>query len=408
MEVRVQTDPEIVDVSDKFSSDLDFGIQQTLTANSKDLLDFLKDEPVEIKKETVQETIVEDKEKDKSTEEIDPKKQMEDEFSNFLFGKEAKDEDSVENKTTEIVDETNDSEEETEDPEENTFSILSRQLYESGVLTLDEDEEMPVINDAETFLEKFQEEKKKGAIEVIDNFLSRYGEDYREMFDAVFVKGVDPKEYIKAHNTVQSFKDMDLSNEDNQKTVFIEFHRQLGLSDEQIKKRLDKAIDYADLEEDAKTFHEKLVEREEAKLQELQTKEEEKRKEALRADQLYNQNLQTILQEKLKAKEFDGIPLTPKIAQDAYSYMYNKKYRTASGEELAEFDKFLIDLKKPENHELRVKVGLLAMNHFDLSKVKASQDSKDKKKLFEGLDKSKVARKVQKQEQTPQNRSFFD
>jgi hypothetical protein len=36
---------------------------------------------------------------------------------------------------------------------------------------------------------KIQSEKKKGAIEMVNNFIGQFGEDYQEAFDAIFVKG---------------------------------------------------------------------------------------------------------------------------------------------------------------------------------------------------------------------------
>jgi hypothetical protein len=403
-------DQDIIDVTDKFSTGLDFGIQETMTVGSKELLDFLNNDSTQVKPEEIKP--IEEKEKTPAVEkEVEgkveesvesPDKKAKEEFNKYLLGE---DEDSNESVEDQVITKTDEDSE--DEVEENPLTIVARQLYESGILTKDDEEEDIDISDPEALLEKFQSEKKKGAIEIVDNFLDRFGEEYRDMFDAVFVKGVNPKEYLQSFQNIESFKDMDLTDEDNQKKVFIEFHRQLGLSEEQIKKRLEKAIEYADLEEDANTFHEKLVEKEQAKLKELELKEEAKRKAIIQADQQYDQNLRRILQDKIKEKEFDGIPVNPQIAQAAYSYLYQKKYRTPQGEELAEFDKFLLDLKKPENHELRVKVGLLALNQFDLSKVKASQNSKEKKKLFEGLDKSKVNKKVQVQ-QTQQNRSFFD
>ena len=66
-----------------------------------------------------------------------------------------------------------------------------------------------------------------------------------------------------------------------------------------------------------------------------------------------------ILQEKLKTKEFDGIPLNPKLANELQDFLLVDKYRTPSGETLTDFDRTILELKKPENHAMKVKVGLL-------------------------------------------------
>jgi hypothetical protein len=410
MEGMDPRDANIVDVSDKFSSDLDFGIQDTLTLGAKDLLNFLNEDPKDIKpiesSTTTQDssTISPNQTTQKTdTPDVPESEKAKSELENFLMGNETAAE------PAEVDTESQTSDTNTDDTEDdiNPYSVIAKELFDAGIFTKEEEEGDVDITEGNQLFERFQVEKKKGAIEIIDNFLGRFGEDYREAFDAIYVKGVDPREYFTAQQSLESFKDMDLSEESNQKKVFVEFHKQLGLSDEQIEKRLQKAIDYADLEEDAKTFHEKLIEKEAQKIEQLEQQKELERQSKLRADQEYNQSLQKILQEKITNKEFDGIPVTPKIAQDAYSFMYHKKYRSPQGEELTEFDKFLIDLKKPENYELRVKIGLLAVNKFDLSKVKQAQVSKENTKAFAALDKSKITKQV-RQEQKPQIKSFFD
>ena len=61
--------------------------------------------------------------------------------------------------------------EEPEEEEVSQFAALSKDLFKLGVFTNDEDEEEIVINTPEEFLERFNAEKKKGAIEVVNNFI---------------------------------------------------------------------------------------------------------------------------------------------------------------------------------------------------------------------------------------------
>ena len=107
--------------------------------------------------------------------------------------------------------------EEEPENEESQFSALSRDLFKLGVFTEEEDEEP--ITTPEQFLEKFKSEKIKGANEMVDNFLGQFGEDYKQAFDAIFVKGVDPKEYFGTYNNIVNFAELDLTREDNQETV---------------------------------------------------------------------------------------------------------------------------------------------------------------------------------------------
>ncbi len=90
---------------------------------------------------------------------------------------------------------------------------------------------------------------------------------------------------------------------------------------------------------------------------------EEQRQQELQKQQAYKQqyiqNVQTVLQDKLKAKEFDGIPINPKLANELQDFLLVDKYQTSSGEKLTEFDRQILELKRPENHALKVKLGLL-------------------------------------------------
>ncbi len=402
MEGRSNLDDDIIDVSNKFSSDLDLGITETLTTGSKELFDFLISDPKDVKpiEEKAPETPTETpKATTVEAPKTDPEAEKKQALEQFLTGEdEDENKEVVEDKTQKIEDDT----------EDNKFQIIANELLEAGIFTKDDEDEEVEITTGEELLERFQIEKRKEAIEIVDNFISKYGDEYREMFDAVFVKGVKPQEYLKAYTTIQEFEELDMTSEDNQKRVYREYFKSQGFSSEQIEKRLQRVIDSMDLEEEAKTFHEKLVEKEKATKQELEQREEQKRQLQAQADLQYHENLKKILTDKVREKEFDGIPVNPKTAQEAYDYLYKKTWRTPSGEELTNFEKFLMDLKRPENHELRVKIGLLAMGNFDLSKVKATQDSKEKKKIFEGLDKTQLKKKIQVQTQNNQSKSFFD
>ena len=95
-----------------------------------------------------------------------------------------------------------------DEPQGTQFSALANDLYKLGVFTSDDDDQEPVTT-AEEFLERFNSEKKKGANEIVENFIGQFGEDYQEAFDAIFVKGVNPKDYFNTYNQVIGFAEMD-------------------------------------------------------------------------------------------------------------------------------------------------------------------------------------------------------
>jgi hypothetical protein len=279
-------------------------------------------------------------------------------------------------------------------PEGTQFSALANDLYKLGVFTSEDDEDQQPISTAEEFLERFNEEKRKGAIETVNNFIGQFGEDYQEAFEAIFVKGVNPKEYFGVYNQVVSFAEMDLSSEDNQVKVVRQALIDQGFEPEDVESEIERFKNYGDLENVATKHHKVLVKKEASKLQQMESKAEQElqQKQAIRNQ--YINNVQTILQDKVKAKEFDGIPINPKLASELQDFLLVDKWKTASGENLTDFDRVILDMKRPENHAMKVKVGLLLkMLEKDptLSTIQKTGVTKKSNQLF-----GEVARQVEK------------
>lgn len=241
----------------------------------------------------------------------------------------------------------------------NPFAAFSRDLFKLGGFTKDEDEEDVTINTAEEFLERFESEKKKGASEIVENFIGRFGEDYQNAFTAIFVNGVDPKDYFGTYNAIQSFTDLDLSDEGNQIAVIKQTLADQDYDPEDITTEIERLKNYGDLESVAAKHHKVLVKKEAVKLQKLEQEKAAQLQQQNAYKQQYSNNVTSILQDKLKAKEFDGIPLNPKLATELQDFLITEKWKTNSGENLTDFDRTVLELKRPENHEMKVKVALL-------------------------------------------------
>jgi len=285
-------------------------------------------------------------------------------------------------------------EEDDEDVAESPFVSLSKDLFKLGVFTQDDDEENAVIETPEQFLEKFNAEKKKGAIEIVDNFIGQFGEDYQKAFDAIFVKGVDPKDYFGVYNNVVSFAELDLSIEDNQVRVIKQALTDQGFDTEDVTTEIDRLRNYGDLETVASKHHKVLVKKEAAKLQQIEQQAEQQLQQKAMIRNQYIQNVQSVLQDKLKTKEFDGIPLNPKLASELQDFLLVDKYKTPSGETLTDFDKTILELKRPENHAAKVKLGLLLKileKDPTLSTIQRTGVTKKSTQLFE-----EVARQTSK------------
>ena len=332
----------------------------------------------------------------KKTKEIDPDKDKSDDgeslISSFLEDSEEDEEELPTPPKAKSPEES--SQEESDSPDGNQFSALANDLFKLGVFTKDEDEDDVAISTPEEFLERFQTEKKKGASEIVENFIGQFGEDYQKAFEAIFVKGADPKEYFSTYNNVVSFAEMDLSSTDNQIKVVRQTLTDQGFDEEDIDTEVERLQNYGDLENVATKYHKVLVKKEAQKLQKIEEQAaiQLQQKQAIRNQ--YINNVQNILQEKLKTKEFDGIPLSPKTASELQDFLLVDKYKTVSGETLTDFDKAILELKRPENHEQKVKVALLLKileKDPTLSTIQKTGVTKKSNQLF-----TEVARQVQK------------
>jgi hypothetical protein len=280
-----------------------------------------------------------------------------------------------------------------EDDGDNKFNALSNDLFKLGVFNKEEDEEVS-INTPEEFLERFNAEKKKGASDIVENFIGQFGEDYQNAFDSIFVKGVDPKEYFGAYGKVVSFSEMDLSKEQNQVSIMKQALEDQGFEPEDISKEIERLQDYGDLDTVAARNHKVLVKKEAKKLERLDSEAQQVQEQKTEIRNQYINNVQSILSDKVKEKEFDGIPINSNIANELQDFLLVDKWKTPSGETLTDFDRAILDMKKPENHEMKVKVGLLMKileKDPSLSTIQRKGASKQTNVLF-----GEIARQVTK------------
>jgi len=257
-------------------------------------------------------------------------------------------------------DEESEEEEEEEDPKKaSTFAVISKELFNHGIFTKDEEEEDVEINTPEDFLERFNYEKKKGAQIMVENYISRFGPDYQQAFQAIFENGVPPREYLASYTKIENLAEIDLTQEANQIAVIKQGLAEQGYEEDDITTELERLKNYQDLEKVAKTHHKVLVKKEGDKLVKLEEESQNKQRQLAASRQQYIKNVQAVLQEKLKTKDFDGIPVNQGLLAETQNFLLQEKYKTPAGETLTDFDKFVLDLKRPENHVLKVKVGLL-------------------------------------------------
>lgn len=286
-----------------------------------------------------------------------------------------------------------------EEEEANVYSTIAQEMLNHGIFTPETDDqgnELELdIDTPEKLLAKFEQDSRKRVADVIDKFLARYGDDYKDMFDNVFVKGVSPAEYLGRYTKIENLSKLDLTNEDNQERVVRELYRTEGRSSEYIEKRILQHKNYSDLADEATEAQRILIDREKKANEDSanQKQAEITRRQQIRND--YVTSVNKIITEKLKTKDFDGIPIDRKFAEQTFSYITQDKFQSGN-QLLTEFDKDILDLARPENHELKVKVAMLlqmAKEDPQLTKLAKRAVTKETNQLFQGLNKKGLREK---------------
>ena len=167
-----------------------------------------------------------------------------------------------------------------------------------------------------------------------------------------------------------------------------------GFEPEDISKEIERLQNYGDLDTVATRHHKVLVKKEAKKLERLDSEAQQVQEQKTEIRNQYINNVQSILSDKVKEKEFDGIPINSNIANELQDFLLVDKWKTPAGETLTDFDRAILDMKKPENHEMKVKVGLLMKileKDPSLSTIQRKGASKQTNVLF-----GEIARQVTK------------
>jgi len=326
-------------------------------------------------------------------------------FDDFIFDSKQDKKDDSQNQQQKI-EQSQDNEPGNDEADDPTYQTLSKDLLRLGVFTKnseDETEDTIDVKTPEDFLKRFSLEKKKGAIDILEGFLSQYGEDRRTLFDAIFVNGVDVQEYLQTFAKQEALGVVDLNIESNQERIVRAYYKGLKWDDAKIENRVQKLKDYGDLEDEAKSFHEVLLNKEKETAQEIERKKINEIKEKQDKEIATKKSLSRILTEKLKAQELDGIPLNEKEAAATLDYLTEKKYKLANGDLLSEFDKDLLELNRAENSELKLKLALLLRKKLDLGTIKKTAVTKKSDALF-----TLSAKNAKQSSKREEPKSFFN
>lgn len=279
-----------------------------------------------------------------------------------------------------------------EEVPQNQYNQLAQDLYDAGVFQLDDGEEPEEISTPEQLLEKFQDLGKKEANKQINGFFNQAGQEAYDAVKAIIIDKVDPEVYFKAQLKIESIQNLDIEDESNQELIVKQYYKNLGWSEDRVQKKVEKLKDYGDLSDEAQVAQEKLAETEKIQLEREQATKQHELAQREQQKIAYAQNIGSLMEEGIKSKEFQGIPLNVDIARATLDYMTAPKWTLPkTGENITDFDKLLLDLKLPENYDKALKIALLEQSGWDFSKIKSKAITKETNKLFQrAMQKEKV------------------
>lgn len=399
-----------------------FGIISTSVASAQlgedylanlNLIDSDPEEVTPVKKKlppTQQKPKAKVQEEEEEEEEVDEVKivdnpQFSDDEEEDLFAnidkKKKKPEPKVEVEEEEVAEEPEEELDQIEETDGNLIPSFSKELFESGILTRDEDEEeeLPELKTPEDLFNRLNHEKRKGAVQILENILGNFGEEYREAFNAIYLNRVNPREYFTHLSKIENLASLDLSIVDNQKTVMRHHYKQeFGWDDNKIASKLERLENIGELEEEAKEIHGALVQKEQNSLESKKETERQKLIAEQQLEQDFQNSVHRILSDKLRSKEFDGIPVDQKLAGQTAGYLTEKRWQLPSGKKLSDFEKDILDMDRPENREIKVKYAMLLQllkQDPTLSRLQKKAVAKETNALFSSLQRAKSSAKKQ-------------
>lgn len=348
----------------------------------------------------------EEEEEEEGSEFLDPEA-----ITDELFGQEGGDEPAEEEEETPAPDKSSAKPAQKKDPtpapveeeeevegEFNQFEALSKNLYELGIFSADEDEEgnpsYTLSKSPEEFKSLWEEQKAKALDTSLYNYLmNKHGEEGINVFKAIFQDGVNPKEYFQSYVELQDLSTLDVENETHQEQIVREHLRKSKWAEDKINLRISRLKDRAELQEEAEMILPQLIEERQQSILDKQEAARNAEQARIAQETQFKTQVNRLLTEAIKTKELDGVSITQEKAQKISAYMNEKRYENkTTGEKYTQFEMDLRRLKDPDNLKMSVKLAALLMDKLDLTSVQKKALSKESNSLFKEFTQKKTRR----------------
>lgn len=283
-----------------------------------------------------------------------------------------------------------------------TFTNLFKSLEKNGIFS-ESGEDWKIEKD-EDIVDRLRKEGQMIASDYLESLFAKGGEENRDFIEKVVLNGVNAAEYFKLHKASLDLENLDMDDTETLKEVFIQHQvGVLGFSKEKAQKNLKRVIDSGDLEEEGKEALEILKENSEKQKSKYVQDHENKIKNQQILKKQAIEASERMMSEAIKTKNLGGLKINQTEATSVLDYVNQDKYVLPDGSYLSEFEKDLLELRRPENLENRFMLAMLLKNKFNIEKIEKNIKSDKAESYFDSL----VKKGKQPSDNTNKNKNFF-
>lgn len=194
------------------------------------------------------------------------------------------------------------------------------------------------------FFDEVSMEKAQASIE--DILTAKKGDEGLELFNDLFVKNAPVKEYLALYAEEQDYSSLDLEKVGNQKLMIKAYLEEMGQDEDEIFEQIETLEERGVLKERAEKYQGKIVELRASERKQMADQAEAHEKERARLIRERDASLSKVVEEAVKTKEINGIPLSIDDHKTLLPYMTAPAYRTPTGQNVTQMEKDLMELRK--------------------------------------------------------------
>ena len=285
-----------------------------------------------------------------------------------------------------VDDEDDDDDEASETSPEEQLAGLANYFGKIGLFKVKEGEDFSKVKwTEESFIEKFQETKKQGALEELERIVSeRMGEQGADFIQKVFVNGMPYQAYLNSFAQEKSYERLDPENEKHAEQIISAYLESRGLDEEEIGTQVAFLKENSLLAKKAEKFKSLLVEDEKTAREEYDAQIKERQKQFQEREQQRLDTYTETVKEAVKAGNILGVPVTATESKALIQFVTDKPHVLQNGQKLTDFEYKLAKMRVEDPTKF-LAVAKILMDDVDLTKITKAKKTEETNSLYNEL-----------------------